>query len=842
LEQNKMADGSIIIDTGLDTKKLNAQVGKLKTGLKTSLTNMGKVGAAALATATVAVGAFTVSALKDLTEFDDKMNEVFTLLPGLSEQAMGDMKAQVKDVAKEMNVLPTDVIPAVYQALSAGVPKDNVFDFVKDATKLAKAGVAELDDSVGVLSTVVNNYKDVGLTAEQASDMLFTTVKNGVTSMPELASKLGDVVPIAAGLKVPFDDVSASVSTLTANMGKGSTAKAVTGLKSMLNELGKEGSQVDESFQNVANVGFAEFMAAGGTMEEAMLVLQTAAENEGTSINNLFGSVEAGGAALILGGKGFETFSSNVDDMGTSAGATQKAFEQMESSNAATIESIQAKMAVMKLDFAENFAPIFSEMLDAISALLDGTEGGMEEFTTIISGVISTFLGQIVEMLPGVIDMGIDLISSLITGILDSMPEIVNAASVLIDGLIETTVELLPDILNAGIDLAMALIEGLIDSLPQIIDMAMDLILTLIDGLTEALPKLIEMAPEIVVALVSGIIKAFPKLVVASVKMIGAMIKAIVGEYNKVINAGADLIINLVKGIASKAKAPVNAIISVGKDIVKQIKTFVKDFKNAGKDIIDGLVQGIKDKMSAPVDAIKDVGGKVIGGFKDLFGIASPSKVFAGIGKNIDEGLAQGIRENEDTVANAWANLGTNLVNKANDWAGTIGSIINTITGSFGDAMTTLGEDIVNGEVGWGSFAKAGLDALASVLKAIGAQLAAMAVLKFITFDWGNAALATAGAAAAFLASGVISAHAASYDVGGILDSDQLINAHKGELIAPAGLMADAASNGLAITPMNQNNNNKNIKIYDTIVLDGKKIASVVFSHIDNNVALAYQG
>jgi len=58
----------------------------------------------------------------------------------------------------------------------------------------------------------------------------------------------------------------------------------------------------------------------------------------------------------------------------------------------------------------------------------------------------------------------------------------------------------------------------------------------------------------------------------------------------------------------------------------------------------------------------------------------------------------------------------------------------------------------------------------------------------------------------------------------------------------PAGLMADAASNGLAITPMNQNNNNKNIKIYDTIVLDGKKIASVVFSHIDNNVALAYQG
>ena len=38
--------------------------------------------------------------------------------------------------------------------------------------------------------------------------MLFTTVKDGVTSVPELATKLGDVVPIAASLGIGFDEVA----------------------------------------------------------------------------------------------------------------------------------------------------------------------------------------------------------------------------------------------------------------------------------------------------------------------------------------------------------------------------------------------------------------------------------------------------------------------------------------------------------------------------------------------------------------------------------------------------------------------------------------------------------
>ncbi|NLI94140.1 MAG: hypothetical protein GX434_18665 [Peptococcaceae bacterium] len=49
------------------------------------------------------------------------MNEVFSLLPGISEKAMDEMAAQAKKLGKDMEILPEEIIPAMYQALSAGV-------------------------------------------------------------------------------------------------------------------------------------------------------------------------------------------------------------------------------------------------------------------------------------------------------------------------------------------------------------------------------------------------------------------------------------------------------------------------------------------------------------------------------------------------------------------------------------------------------------------------------------------------------------------------------------------------------------------------------------------------
>ena len=82
-----------------------------------------------------AVYEFGKTAVESSTKFHNGMNEVFTLLPGISSSSMKKMENDVKSFAKEFGVLPEEEIPALYQALSAGVPQDNVFEFLKTKPK-----------------------------------------------------------------------------------------------------------------------------------------------------------------------------------------------------------------------------------------------------------------------------------------------------------------------------------------------------------------------------------------------------------------------------------------------------------------------------------------------------------------------------------------------------------------------------------------------------------------------------------------------------------------------------------------------------------------------------------
>lgn len=994
-----MADGTIVIDTSIDKKKIDSQVSSIRSNVEAGFKNIAKIAGAALATATAAVGAFAVSSVKDFIVFEDKMNEIFTMLPGASTALKNSMTEDVKALSKEMGVLPEDVMPAVYQALSAGISKENVFDFVRTSSKLATAGVAEMDDAVGVLTTIVNNYAKKGLTAEEASNMLFTTVKDGVTSVPELATKLGDVVPIAASLGVGFDEVAGATGAMTAIMGKGSTMKAVTNMRGMLNELGKEGTAADVAFQKVAGVGFAEFIENGGTLQEAMGVLKTASIENNTAINNLFGSIEAGQAALILAGDGAEKFASVLDHMKNSTGATEAAFQTMTESAKFQIDKIKANVEVLKLNFAAQFMPAMNGILMSILGMIDGTEGAVEQFSTLVGGLLSDIVIKAVEFLPKMIAVGSNLIINMTKGILEALPQIAEQLSYMlgyligvisvklpeflqkgkdfilniIDGMDENSEELLsnlgtmvsslvtwlldnakdfivggaeiiakiiqgifenaplvlaeinkivasalqwitdnaPDMIQSGIELVTNLAKGILDSIPLIVDEIANIVGTIVSWVTTNAPDMVASGIELIVNLIQGIANSIPAiasklkevlssmiswfadnapdLIVSGALLVAKLIVGIINAIPTIVTAGIDLIAGLAKALVDswptlkeKGKDAVGKLVEGLKDSAKNISSEAIEL---GKNLIDGFIKGVVDLKDTVVNKVKEVFTDVVGGVKKLLGIKSPSKVFKGIGENVSEGFADGIEDGKKGVMRSAEDIaeiavdtveasvpdakqaGTNLANAVDQgvkdkkpaisttwksvlddmstntttWVDTITGIIGTLKGAFADTMTGIGEAIVTGGLSWDIFAKAGLNALADVLAAIGEQLTAMAVLKLVQQDWLGAAIAGAGATAAFIASGMIKGAAASYDVGGIIDRDQLANIHQGETILPKGITADMKSAGLMIQPLGRNSATSPT-MYGIINLDGRELARAVFRHTDSNVGLAYTG
>lgn len=75
--------------------------------------------------------------------------------------------------------------------------------------------------------------------------------------------------------------------------------------------------------------------------------------------------------------------------------------------------------------------------------------------------------------------------------------------------------------------------------------------------------------------------------------------------------------------------------------------------EEAAKDLWEGLVQGLKAGWEWAKQKVADIWSNITKKFKEIFGIHSPSTVFADFGKNMMEGLVNGIKNAISKVTNA---------------------------------------------------------------------------------------------------------------------------------------------------------------------------------------------
>ena len=237
------------------------------------------------------------------------------------------MSKDVKQFAKDMRIIPRKLSLPLYQAVSAGVDIEGIFEgFLKTSRMAAKGGKSDMETAVDVLSSTVNAYGEEVLDATEASDLMFVAIRNGKTDFNQLASSLYNVVPIAQSLGVEFGNITAAIATMTA---KGTpTAQATTQIRQLLVELSKEGMKASHVFQQAAGKTFKEFIAEGHNLQDALMYMEAAAQKLNLGVNDLFGSVEAGNAALTLTGEGAKRFTRDLNDM-ANPGATEGVLQRM---------------------------------------------------------------------------------------------------------------------------------------------------------------------------------------------------------------------------------------------------------------------------------------------------------------------------------------------------------------------------------------------------------------------------------------------------------------------------------------------------------------------------------
>ena len=116
--------------------------------------------------------------------------------------------------------------------------------------------------------------------------------------MDELASSMGTVIPVANASNFSIEELSASYAQLTKN--GVATAESGTYLKAMLSELSKSGSIADITLRELTGKGFADLKKEGMSTTEILSLLNVEAQKNDKTLKDMFGSVEAGSAALVL--------------------------------------------------------------------------------------------------------------------------------------------------------------------------------------------------------------------------------------------------------------------------------------------------------------------------------------------------------------------------------------------------------------------------------------------------------------------------------------------------------------------------------------------------------------
>lgn len=290
--------------------------GKSMTSAGSTLT---KTITAPLVTAGTAAFAFS-------TKFESAMAKVETIADK-TQKPIGDIKTEIIDLSNKTGAAATDIAEATYQAISAGVDTSSAVNFVAQSSKLATAGFTDTTTAVDALTTILNAYGLEASDAEHVSDVLISTQNKGKTTVNELASSMGKIIPTANAMGVSLEDLGAGYSYLTA--GGIATAEATTYMNGMFNELGKSGTTVSDVLKEKTGKSFQELMQSGYSVRDVLDILQQSADEAGLGFNDLWSSQEAGKAAMALLNTDTKDYNDTLKDFQTTQGDTEEAFNKM---------------------------------------------------------------------------------------------------------------------------------------------------------------------------------------------------------------------------------------------------------------------------------------------------------------------------------------------------------------------------------------------------------------------------------------------------------------------------------------------------------------------------------
>jgi len=387
--------------------RIKAATGDIKnqfTGAKNSLWEFVKdfMKGTGLLISTVALFSTLTFGIKGLVTQTIDFNREFTQVRTLLDESKTDVAGIEKSILDMSGALgnASAIARGTYQMISSGQAPADALKNIGEAAMFAQGGQVALKDAVSVGTVVLNTYGEAAGGLGHVYDVLWQTIKDGITTAPELAHAMGRVIPMAKEAGLSVEELSASLAVMTQI--SGNTNETVTALRGILAAVMAPTKEASDEAQRLGlNFSTAAIKAQGfsGWLQELFTKVKT---GDG-DMTKLFGSVEALNGIFQLGRNDLSNYTAEMQKMDSVQGNNQANFEKWKESFQGAWESMKNKLQAI---FIETVLPLLKDVASWIGE-------NSEKISNFVSGAVSGFktvIGVISELKDVIIIAGKALI------------------------------------------------------------------------------------------------------------------------------------------------------------------------------------------------------------------------------------------------------------------------------------------------------------------------------------------------------------------------------------------------------------------------------------------------
>jgi len=285
--------------------------------------------------------------------------EMYALMNTFQEMSMN------VDITTESDI---NLAKAFYDIQGAGFFAADAMDVLTASTQLATAGMTDTYTAMDAVTTILNSYQMAASESTAVSDILFTMVDRGKGSLAEFAGSLSNVIPTAAAVGIPLEQIAAAMATLTRNGADAATAS--TNLNAVISQMLSPSTQLSALMQRAGyDSGMAMIQSLG--LAGALEAVANAAGNDAETLNQAFGEIRAFRGIVSLTGGNTQALTADLEAMSNAAGRTAEAYAIQTKSLAEQLKSLRNNVQVALQRIGQDLAPTVGAIAGGLKFLVN---------------------------------------------------------------------------------------------------------------------------------------------------------------------------------------------------------------------------------------------------------------------------------------------------------------------------------------------------------------------------------------------------------------------------------------------------------------------------------------